>query len=298
MQNFLNAYCDLIKSAAYSFYPVEDCDEALFEAKFNEEELAILARYVLDKNASKKVSKLFLKSPKMLNFSLFDEFGIDVKLVLPFDELTSLKTSDFVGERLMLDLPSLLEESDSRLSQMSDLSAKLKIPIVIGFGQTLEEVGILTEKYKLSPVRILEDFGFLDRKCFLIGCNFIDKDDLELISSYGGEIILSPRSDMMLGKGAVNLLSLENKGIDYHFASDCRPDIDMLMEGEIARGNTANLLYERGLIPPESLQKALGCTFEGNFPFENVFEGQNFAQENEEIRAKAKEIIKEKIWKS
>ena len=311
-KSYYNCYCDAIRTALNCFLPVEESEALLEEVNFSNEELLTLARFALALNSRAGVGKVNLSVPNADILPYFEEFGLDGKVILPFEAIGSLKTSDYVGGRVAMEVKSLLDEDEKTLSAISDLSGKMKLPVFIGFGRTLEEVGRLSQKYNLSPARVLEDFGFLDRKCYLLGCNFIDKDDFDIIYSYGGKVILTPRCDMMLGRGAVNLYSLENKGISFRFASESYPFIEMACEAEIARGNTSNLLYERGLISTESLLKALLLEEEDSdqsiekdriFPLENVFKiNDNCTKKEDEkfnlLKTQTEKIIKEKIWKS
>ncbi len=311
-KSYYNCYCDAIRTALNCFLLVEESEALLEEVNFSNEELLTLARFALALNSRAGVGKVNLSVPNADILPYFEEFGLDGKVILPFEAIGSLKTSDYVGGRVAMEVKSLLDEDEKTLSAISDLSGKMKLPVFIGFGRTLEEVGRLSQKYNLSPARVLEDFGFLDRKCYLLGSNFIDKDDFDIIYSYGGKVILTPRCDMMKGCGAVNLYSIENKGIEYGFGNQSYPQIDMVNEAEIARGNTANLLYERGLISTESLLKALLLEEEDSersiekekvFPLENVFKiNDNCTKKEDEkfdlLKTQTEKIIKEKIWKS
>jgi hypothetical protein len=311
-KSYYNCYCDAIRTALNCFLPVEESERLLEEDLFSKEELLTLSKFALVLNSRADVGKVNLSAPNADILPFFEEFGLDGRVILPYEAIPSLKTSDFVGGRVALEVKSLLENDEKTISDISDLSGKMKIPVFINFGRTLEEVGLLSSRYNSSPARLLEDFGFLDRECYLLGCNFIDKDDLDIISSYGGKVVLTPRSDMMKGCGAVNLYSIENKGIEYGFGNQSYPQIDMANEAEIARGNTANLLYERGLISTESLLKALLLEEEDSersiekdkvFPLENVFKiNDNCTKKEDEkfdlLKTQTEKIIKEKIWKS
>ncbi len=307
-KTFYNAYCDLLQTAANNFLPSQQTDELLQNATFTDEEILTLARFVLMQNKLAGVGKINLKSPSSCVLPLFEEFDMSGKLILPLDALEGLQTKDFIGEKIALEISDLVEENEKTLSYISDLAAKMKIPLIVHFGKTLEEVGILSQKYKASPARILEDFGLLDRKISLLGCNFIDKDDLDIIASYDAQIILSPRSDMMLGRGAVNLYTIQNKNITYHLASDAYPQIDMPSEATLAQGNTANLLYERGLINTSKLSNSILADQNAYeelsplLPLENAImfkqkSNQNTTKSNL-WQSQAEKIIKEKIlWK-
>ena len=107
----------------------------------------------------------------------------------------------------------------------------------------------------------MEEFGFLDRECYILGGNYLDKDDFSLLSSYGAKVILTPKSDSLCGREFVNLLTLENADIDYFFGSDIYPIVNIFHEALLAYEGTANLLVNNFTLDLKRLEKSLQSDF-------------------------------------
>jgi len=53
------------------------------------------------------------------------------------------------------------------------------ILLISGASENLENVGEIDNEYKMSPISLLESYGFFDKKCVLIDCVSVDKDDVK-----------------------------------------------------------------------------------------------------------------------
>ena len=192
---------------------------------------------------------------------MIEEFEIDGKVIISADKLQEIRAQDLLGDNVIVEVSSVLEMSDGALSNLSDLSAKMKLPLLFHLGRTLEEVGLISVRYGKSPATLLEEFGFLDRECYILGGNYLDKDDFSLLSSYGAKVILTPKSDSLCGREFVNLLTLENADIDYCFGSDIYPIVNIFHEALLAYEGTANLLVNNFTLDLKRLEKSLQSDF-------------------------------------
>ena len=118
-------------------------------------------------------------------------------------------------------------------------------------------MGQIDKLYGMSPARFLEEEGFLDRECLILGGNYLDKDDLNILSQYDARVVVTPRSDMLLGRGFINLSPLKSQGLALGFATDIHPYTDMLAEVYLAAGQTANLMHDAKAVQFEELLKFL-----------------------------------------
>ena len=50
--------------------------------------------------------------------------------------------------------------------------------------ETLSEVGTITNKYGVTPIGLLEKYGFLDTPCILAHCVHCDQDDVDIMKNY------------------------------------------------------------------------------------------------------------------
>ncbi len=258
-KSFKNYFCDAISCSLGEFFDVfDEFSEEQILTLLNNDELNALCEFAVIKNKKAGVGELYLKVPfPSFGRNALDKYHIDGKEILSARQMGNLTTGDFVGERVMLYVEDLLDYKEGALSELSDFLAKAEMPVIISLGRTLEEVGKVVNRYGKSPVEILEDFGFLDRNCYVYDLNFIDKEDQKLLSSYDTTLIFSPRSDGEEGKGAINLYNFIYNRLKFVFSSGKCYNIDMLGEGKLASINTNNLMYERGLVKTSDLLDAL-----------------------------------------
>ena len=278
IKSFKNYFCDAISCSLGEFIDVYDSqfDEDELLSKLSKEEINIICQYAIVKNKIAGVGELYLKVPiASIGREALEMFKMGGKVIISAKQKEDLTTNDFVGDRVILYIEDLLDYKEGALSDIADFLGRTDMPVIINLGRTLEEIGKLVNRYGKSPVEVLEDFGYLDRECYVYGLNFIDKDDQKLLASYNANIIFSPRSDGEEGRGAINLYNFIYNRLKFVFSSGKCYNIDMLAEGKLARIKTNNLMYEKGLIKDEELLEAL-VTQNG----ENNFEIDNFALKN------------------
>ncbi len=274
---YINSFCNALKSVCFEFLPFEkalEISDNLSDLLTNEE-IKEINRYMVLKNLESKVSELTLITHEvnsavqtMLEFDLTGSVLIYGKSIQDFNLFKSqvddlMQKQDKIKIGIYID--NILDFSEEDLCKLSDFTGKEKLPIYLNFLRTLDEAGSLDKLYGKSPAKVLEDFGFLDRKCYCVGCNFLDKDDAEVLYFNHAYIILTPLSDMMLGKGAVNLQMLLGQGLTVSLGSDSYIPIDMNLEGKIALGNTANLMYDPKPIERVQIYEMISSEIQNNF---------------------------------
>lgn len=258
IKSFKNYYCDALYCALGEFFDKEKIDEILNRKTLTQQQIKLLCEYAVIKNKIAGVTFLNLKVPDFgYGIELLEKYNMNGHEIVSANLMNCMPSKALVGQRLMLEVESLLEYNENFLSDLSDLSAKIDIPIIFALGQDLEEVGKIVNKFKMSPVQTLESFGFLDRECYVLGLNFIDKDDQKLMRDYGATCIFSPCCDGEEGKGAINLYNFICNDLKFRFSSRRNYNIDMLKECWLAMVNTSNLMFEKDLIKIEDLLQAV-----------------------------------------
>ena len=101
-KSYYNCYCDAIRTALNCFLPVEESEALLEEVNFSNEELLTLARFALALNSRTGVGKVNLSVPNADILPYFHEFELNDKVILPFEAIGSLKTSNYVGRRVAM----------------------------------------------------------------------------------------------------------------------------------------------------------------------------------------------------
>lgn len=292
---FKNMYCDVVCASLGAFLDINEENQQEITKKLTKEEVCLLCDYVVLKNKLAGVGELNLKVPFVKSgLASLDKYGLKGKEILSCDYVNGLEMKDLVGDRLMLDLEDLNAYSPAFLSDICDFCATTDTPIIVHFGRTLESVGISVNKFGLSPASLLEDYGFLDRDCYLYGMNYIDKDDQILLANYNPTLILSPRSDAEEGKGEINLYNLVYNRLKFCFSSGKCYNIDMFGEANLAKLNTNNLMKKAGLLKSETLLQALSAAegeievcFDDEMKEETIFELAKINQEERLLLEKA-----------
>lgn len=242
---YRNLYCDPIALLAWQLLPFDQIQLHRREYTWHQDILKKAYEYVILKNKEVGVERLFLKVQSDLVQSvcdLFRQYHLNgTCLISDLDKLPDILS---FGQCALL-VENIDEKTESELDAYSLAAAEKGIPVMVQFGDSLEQMGRLDSMYGMSPARVLEHFGFLDRNCFLCGCNYLDKDDAMFLTNYQPTCVLTPHADMLLGKGNVNLELLLHAGLPIAFGSGEYPIIDMLKEGSLAIGETANLLNEK-----------------------------------------------------
>lgn len=258
LKAFKNLYCDGIACALGKYVDIYNFDENDFLNLLSNEEIETLIETAVVKNKLTGVGELNIKVPKVgLGVKFLDKHNLRGREILSARQMSNLTAGEVVGGRIGFDVENLLDYTEGFLAELSDLTGKLDIPIFISLGRDIEEVGKLVNRYQMSPVEVLENFGFLDRKCYVYGLNYIDKDDQKLLKSYQPTLIFMPKNDGEEGRGAINLYNFVYNRLKFCFSSGKCYNIDMLGEGKLALTNTANLMHERGLISPKEIISAL-----------------------------------------
>ena len=298
LNGFKNYYCDALYCALGEFI-----NPSSYQLNsLSDEDLKTICEYSVVKNIMAGVRELNLKVPKYgFGRDALEKYGLYGKEIIDAELIGLIPTSALVGEKLAIELSNLSEFTPQFLSETSEFVALSDCEIIIELGQDLEEVGKLVNKYNCSPVEMLESFGFLDRKCFVYGLNFIDKDDQKLLKDYNVTCIFFPVSDGENGFGAINLYNFIYHQLKFGFSSGKCYNIDMLKEAKLAKLNTANLMNDSGLIDLNDLLEPLEAKIGETITLdecerkENVLNKRVFImhKDYQKLREEVKKIAKE-----
>ncbi|HWH53135.1 MAG TPA: amidohydrolase family protein [Gemmatimonadaceae bacterium] len=119
----------------------------------------------------------------------------------------------------------------------SELEQQLVVRGAGSFADGLRRRGIAVSVRAVSPVRLLEALGVLERKPLLIHCVRVDADDVRAIAASGSCVAHCPASNAKLGHGVAPLDELLAAGIPVGLGSDSMASnnrMDMLDEARLA----------------------------------------------------------------
>lgn len=101
-------------------------------------------------------------------------------------------------------------ERESLLNAVIDEVYENKPELIVAASYDLTETGRVQAREGVTPVQLLHREGILD-KCAVVGGNYLDRDDVELMQMCGTPLILCITSSMGHGFGMPHVVALKNK---------------------------------------------------------------------------------------
>lgn len=139
--------------------------------------------------------------------------------------------------------------------------------------ETLNEVGECHKKTGLTPIGLLESYGFFDHKCLLSHCVQLDKEDISILKNYLNNVSINsnPSSNLYLGSGIAPITAFSKAKINVCLGTDSpasNNSLDMFKEMFLVKNLQSGYLNEPNAISSiETLRmatingaKALGCS--------------------------------------
>ena len=126
--------------------------------------------------------------------------------------------------------------------------------------ETLTEVGLIDNKYHMTPIALLESYGFLDTPSILAHCVHCDRDDIEIMTQYGVTVATNPSSNLILGSGIAPLYSYVKNKINVSIGTDgaaSNNNLNMFKEMYLADNLQAGVLNQaRAITAIDALKMA------------------------------------------
>lgn len=94
------------------------------------------------------------------------------------------------------------------LLKSKSLADKLNLPLHIHIAETQAEVKQIKEKYGKSPVKHLEEIGFLDKNVMAIHCVHLDPHDIEVLAKHKVKVVHCQESNMKLASGTAPIVDI------------------------------------------------------------------------------------------
>lgn len=128
--------------------------------------------------------------------------------------------------------------SEDEFCDIIKLSKKYNKPVYTHASETLTEVGNITKQFNLTPIGLLEQYGFFDCKSIINHAVCLDKEDYDILQRYDVNVISNPASNLKLGSGIAPLFALKKKGINLGLGTDgaaSNDRLDMFREMYLAK---------------------------------------------------------------
>ncbi len=186
------------------------------------------------KNAAAGVKRLdCLCENAEFSAAMFKKYGFLGRLILPAKVALNQK-SLLAAQELGYPISILVDLLDDE--QTINRVAMLGLPTTVILYENLTRTGEISQKYGgKMPAEVLEDLGFLDRECTIVGGMYADKEDLQILGDYSARIVMCPRAFAEKGGTFANLKLLKKYDIKLSLGTFDFEEIDFLKEIEFLR---------------------------------------------------------------
>ena len=139
----------------------------------------------------------------------------------------------FQGDDLITAVPaphSTYTVDPDTLRATKALAAKYHTPILIHIAETEDEVGIIKDKYKLTPVGFLDSLGFLGPEVVGAHCVWLTPEDIAIMKRHDAKVSHNPESNMKLASGTAPIPTYLKTGLTVGLGTDgaaSNNDLDM-----------------------------------------------------------------------
>lgn len=150
---------------------------------------------------------------------------------------------------------------ENMYSNIARLAKKYNTFVATHASETLTEVGECTVKNNgLSPVGLLQSYGFFDQKSLIAHGVYLEKEDLNILEKSDVSVAHNPASNLKLGSGIANINALMKRGINVCLGTDGSASnnrLDMFREMYLASVLQKAAFKDASLMKPsEVLQMA------------------------------------------
>ncbi|MDQ7038356.1 MAG: amidohydrolase [Aquificota bacterium] len=137
--------------------------------------------------------------------------------------------------------------SPKTLMMAREVAEEFGLYLHIHVAETRSEVDRIKEEYGKTPVRHLEDTGFLSDRVLCAHMVWVDGEEMEIVKERGAKVAHCPESNLKLGSGIAPLPDYLRKGIHICLGTDgsaSNDNLDMLEEmstmAKVHKGNSQN----------------------------------------------------------
>ncbi len=119
------------------------------------------------------------------------------------------------------------------LISIKKVADKAGVPYTIHVSETREEVSIIRERYGKLPVFYLRDLNILDRRTIAVHCNWLEEEEIDILSAFDVTVSHNPESSLKLAAGIAPVPKLLQKGVTVGLGTDgtaSNNDLDLFGE--------------------------------------------------------------------
>ena len=174
------------------------------------------------------------------------------------EEISKISKSDLI--KPILYAHSIYSCDESQYGEINKYAIKHNLIKSTHISETLSEVGIADSKYQMTPIALLESYGFFDSPSVLAHCVHCDRDDIEIMKNYDISVASNPSSNLILGSGIAPLYSYVKNNINVCIGTDgaaSNNSLNMFKEMYLADNLQAGVLNQaRAITTIDALKMA------------------------------------------
>lgn len=149
-----------------------------------------------------------MKSEKLASYlDHFEERFYDLKKEKDVEYFLGLHSLRWVGEKE-------LDAVRHFLSDHKDIKLSLHIC------ETKDEISYIADKYSMTPIQLLDKLKLLNENTLLVHCNYLNREDTDLIAERGASVAVCHSSNLKLGNSPCDIKKLLKKKINVMIATD------------------------------------------------------------------------------
>ncbi len=173
-------------------------------------------------------------------------------------EIEDISVSEII--KPILYAHSLYSCDESQFAELNKYAVKHNLIKSTHASETLKEVGDIAAKHNMTPIELLESYGFFDSPSVLAHCVHCDKNDIEIMSNYDITVATNPSSNLILGSGIAPLYSFVKNKINVSIGTDgaaSNNNLNMFKEMYLADNLQAGVLNQaRAITTIDALKMA------------------------------------------
>ena len=142
---------------------------------------------------------------------------------------------------------------------INKLASKHKTFVSTHVSETLEEVGrCASQNNDMSPIELLEDYGFFDRKALAIHATNVSQRDIQILTKNGASVCANFGSNHKLASGVCPIYQMTKYGVNVCLGTDGSASnnrLDMFREMYLASTSQNILLSNANCFQPKEILK-------------------------------------------
>ncbi len=119
------------------------------------------------------------------------------------------------------------------MCHIAEEAEKLGVGINIHLAESEGEIGMIKERYGVTPAELVLRTGLFDRHAVAAHCVRLTDSDMDILKDKGVSVVTNPVSNMKLGNGFARLVDIDEHGINVAIGTD-----------GAGSNNTLNLFHE------------------------------------------------------